>query len=216
LRVDSMYVLVSARNRRLIDSHRRRQLRPAASLHSAAHGPRADSGHLIPAESQSLGHCRDVLRRTQPVDHQRLEQRGEPRSILGARKSDLNHAVLLAFDSRHTRHRHGPVLTRIQMPPSPLDAVVARTPISALRADLRGLRSFHEDQNLAGFKSQIDPLNVPGRSDSENLFIQLSIVHPTILQTRSGGRGAVRKRERRWAEGRPFPLFHSRSTHSLS
>jgi hypothetical protein len=61
------------------------------------------------------------------VDHQRLEQRREPRSRIRPRHRDLAHAVLRALHAGSLRDQVGPVLHRVQVPPTPLPRVASPT-----------------------------------------------------------------------------------------
>lgn len=87
------------------------------------------------------------------------------------------------------------------MTPSPFAAVVPRAASPALRASLCCSVSFHLDQHLPSLKLQIDALHVPWLCDPENLLVQFSIVHSTIVYgsleaaepVRKWGKAAVRR-----------------------
>jgi hypothetical protein len=60
---------------------------------AAPHGALHDAVHLVPRETDAAGDGQD-RRFLQPVDHQRFEQRREPRARLTPRNADLPIAVL--------------------------------------------------------------------------------------------------------------------------
>jgi len=139
------------------DQHRRLLDRPRARRRRLL-----DPGHLIPHPLQTARQGAHV-RLLEPVDHQRLEQRREPRSRIRPRHRDLPHAVLVALHARHRGDQERPVLHGVQMTPAPLPSVVAGAgPVALRAAKLRAGAAVDEDPHLLVGMGNLDPRDLPG------------------------------------------------------
>ena len=149
---------------------------------SPPYGTFHDPMDLVPTEAHLIGHG-PLAGRSQPVDRQPLEQRRETTVRLGPGQTHHPNSMLRTAGTRRLGVEDRPVLARVQMPPKPLAVVVVQKAFRlALRACPRGLGfvpQIHMDFPL--LKSQLHPLHTPRRGDTQNLLIQLRVLHGVPL-----------------------------------
>ncbi len=96
----------------------------------------------------------------------------------GPRNRHLPHAMLGTPHPGHLSDHDGPVLTRIQMAPSPLPGAITRRVLATGRAPLHGRLARHADLHLASLKPQFHIVDPPGLLDPQDPGVEVLVSHP--------------------------------------
>src|SRR5204863_8298455 len=106
-----------------------------AQLQAAAYCALHHAVDLVPAQTHPSCH-RARVGFLQPVDDQRLHQRGETTVGISPGHLDLEHSMLAALDARHIGPDERLEHARIQVAPRAPAGVVSRTRSTALRTGM--------------------------------------------------------------------------------
>src|SRR5208282_497940 len=175
--VDQRQVLVPLAERFLVHPQITDHFR-LSSRQSPPYGTFHDPMHLVPRQAQLIRH-RLLTGRLQPVDRQAFKQRREPAMRFGPGQTHNAYPMFGTTAARGLGVQDGTVLARVQMPPMPFAVVVVqralRTALWARPRYLRIMPQMHMDFPFLQF--QFHPLYAPRSRDSQNLLIQLRVLH---------------------------------------
>ena len=155
--------------------------RELAALQPAPHRPLHHPVHLVPGQIQLPRHRREA-RLVQPVDHQRLEQRREPRPRLRPGHRQRLDSVLRATNPRHLRRQDRLVLARRQVAPPAKPGVVALRchPTCGTPERLR-LAMLHLHLHLSSRQPKLHVRHPPRALYPQDPRVQVSVSHPARL-----------------------------------
>ena len=138
--------------------------------------------HLVPRQSQPIRHGL-LAGRLQPVDRQTLEQRREAAVRFGPGQTHHAHPMFGTTAARRLGVQDGAVLAGVQMPPTTArcrgrtKGTPPRTPDTS--TNLRLVPQVHMD--LPFLQLQFHALHSPRSRNSQNLLIQLMVLHGVFL-----------------------------------
>ncbi len=149
-----------------------------SSRQSALHGPVLAGMNFVPTQMQLIGY-RLLAGGLHPVDGQSFKHRSETARRFRPRQL---HAAASVYRAVAPGRGRG---TSVQVPPAALRLVIVkRTTLPAFRAEplkARITREMH--MNFAFAQFQIGALHTPRFSHSQNLGIQLLVLHLIIIRT---------------------------------
>ena len=178
---DHRHILVPAVKRGFVDANGVREiLLPARQ--AARHRAFLHAADRRPAQTEPLGDFRNRAD-LEPVDHQGREQRRQSAVVLRPGHRQLMDAVLRTPNARDLSDQPSLVLADVEMPPLTLARIVAGARRPALRAG-QIISGMMDVDSHAG-PSQVDFhfRDLPGRLNTENLAVELAIVHETGLES---------------------------------
>lgn len=173
------HVVVSAPKALLVHAQARHRRGLLARL-PASDGALLDPVGLGPTDAQELARRRNRTLQHH-INRQSLEVGRKAAVLLRPRHLHGDRSMLFTLHARHLGNQDRLELAAIQMPPTARLVIMEMGPLSALRAGPHLAGALHRHLNRPAFALHHHSRDAPGMFQSENLLIQLCVLHPRSI-----------------------------------